>query len=73
MSEPETFTVRDRPLIEQVGGFANNSSELTPDIKSAIADVAALIKKKKLVLGAKVASDGTKHDLQLSAMGRATS
>ena len=73
VSEPETFTVRDRPLIEQVGGFANNSAELTPDIKSAIADVAALIKKKKFELGAKVASDGSKHDLQLSTMGRATS
>jgi outer membrane protein OmpA-like peptidoglycan-associated protein len=73
VSEPETFTVRDRPLIEQVGGFANNSAELTPDIKSAIADVAAQIKMKKLKLGATVAKDGTKHDLQLSTTGRATS
>jgi hypothetical protein len=73
VSETETSTVRDRPLIEQVGGFENNSSELTPDIKSAIADVAARIKKKNFQLGEKVASDGTKHDLQLFTVGRATS
>jgi outer membrane protein OmpA-like peptidoglycan-associated protein len=72
-SGTETSSVRDRPLIEQVGGFANDSAEITPDIKSAIAVVAARIKKKGFALGEKVASDGTKHDLKLFALGRATS
>ncbi|MGA8247573.1 MAG: hypothetical protein WB797_11765 [Nocardioides sp.] len=72
-SETETTTVRDRPLIEQVGGFANDSAQLTPDMTSAIATVAARIKAKGFQLGEKVAPDGTKHDLQLFTIGRATS
>jgi outer membrane protein OmpA-like peptidoglycan-associated protein len=72
-SEPETTKVRDRPVVEQVGGFSNDSAELTPDIKSAIAVVAATIKKKGLQLGERAAADGTKHDLELFTIGRATS
>lgn len=71
-SEPETSKVRDRPLIQQVAGFANDSAELTPELKSAIAGVAAVIKRKGFQLGAKVASDGSKHDLELYTFGRAT-
>ena len=71
-SETESSTVRDRPLIEQVAGFANNSSELTPDMKSAIEAVAATIKRKAFALGERVGSDGKKHDLQLFTVGRAT-
>ena len=73
VSETETSTVRDKPLIEQIGGFANNSSELTPDMVTAIADVAAIIKRKGFVLGERVGSDGKKHDLQLFSVGRTTS
>jgi outer membrane protein OmpA-like peptidoglycan-associated protein len=73
VSEPETSTVRDRALVDQVQGFANNSAELTPDIKSAIAGIGATIKRKGIQLGAKVAADGTKHDLELFTVGRATS
>ncbi len=72
-SETETSTVRDKPLIEQVGGFANDSAELTPDITSEIAAVATRIKAKGFQLGEKVALDGTTHDLQLFSIGRATS
>ncbi len=72
VSETETSTVRDKPLIEQIGGFANNSSELTPDMVTAIADVAAIIKRKGFVLGERVGSDGKKHDLRLFSVGRTT-
>ena len=72
VSEPETDTVRDRPLLEQVTGFANNSHELTPDIKSAVEGIAATIKRKGFVLGERLGADGKKHDLELYTVGRAT-
>jgi outer membrane protein OmpA-like peptidoglycan-associated protein len=73
VSDADKETVRDRPLLEQVGGFANNSSELTPDIKSAIEGVAATIKRKGFALGERLGSDGKKHDLAIFTIGRTTS
>lgn len=72
-SDPETFTVRDKPEIGQVGGFANDSSELTPDMITAIGDVAAQIKRKGIKLGESTGPGGAKHDFKLFAIGRATS
>lgn len=72
VSELESDRVRDRPLLEQVTGFANNSHEVTPDIQSAIEGIAATIKRKGFVLGERVGSDGKKHDLELFTVGRAT-
>jgi len=73
VSESQTESVRDRPMLEQVGGFENNSSELTPDIKSAVEAVAATIKRKGFALGERVGPDGKMHDLAIYTVGRATS
>jgi outer membrane protein OmpA-like peptidoglycan-associated protein len=71
-AEPEQNRVRDKSLIEQVGGFAHNSAELTPDMETHIEAVAAKIKARGLKLGKHTTPDGVEHELVLFAVGRAT-
>jgi outer membrane protein OmpA-like peptidoglycan-associated protein len=72
-SEPEQREVRDKPLIEQVGGFAHGKSDLTPEMETHIDAVADKIKARKLKLGEQKSADGVDHELRLFAAGRATS
>lgn len=72
VTETETRTVRDRQFIQQIGGFANNSADLTPDMRTEIAAAAARIKKASITLGESKSADGKEHDIHLFTMGRAT-
>ena len=69
VSDPESDTVCDRPLLEQVAGAANNSHEVTPDIQSAI-EVAANIKRKGFVPGSASALTGRCTHLRLHGRAR---
>lgn len=73
VTDADKETVRDRPLLEQITGFANNSSELTPDVTSAVEGVAATIKRKGFALGERLGPDGKKHNLAIYTIGRGTS
>lgn len=73
VSETETTKVRNKPIVDQIAGFAHDSAVVTPEISTEVARVAARIKKAGLTFGAQTDSAGKKHDLQLFVVGRATS